>query len=184
MPNVTRQGVILAAGHGSRMGPLADRHPKSLLPVANVPLIVRHLETLQRLGVEETFIVIGHLGDAIREALGDGTAYGMGLHYVAQPQREGLAHAVGTLEERLSGPFVLLLGDIYFSFHDVQKLATQFATEEPGALLAVREVSDAAAVRRNFSVVMDGDGSIQRVVEKPVEPECLCKGCGLYIFYY
>ncbi|MCF6286158.1 MAG: NTP transferase domain-containing protein [Candidatus Hydrogenedentes bacterium] len=182
MPTGTYQGVILAAGQGSRMGPLTDHYPKALLPVTNVPLIVRHLETLRSLGIQEAFVVVGHLGQQIRDALGDGTAFGMALHYVEQERREGLAQAVGMLEAHISKPFVLLLGDIYFAFKDLVPLIEHFEFHRASAAIAVKDESDPALVRRNFSVEMNDTGQIRRVVEKPTEVASLWKGCGLYLF--
>jgi len=182
MPAGAYQGVILAAGSGNRMGALAAYCPKALLPVANRSLLTRHLETLRQLGVTEVFIVIGHLGGQIRDAVGDGRKMGMTVHYVEQPRREGLAHAVGLLEDRISKPFVLLLGDIYFEFSNLHLLLQRFATPWTGGVIAVRDECDPAAVRQNFSVESDASGRVARVVEKPEEPAVLRKGCGLYLF--
>jgi dTDP-glucose pyrophosphorylase len=127
-------------------------------------------------------VVVGHLGQQIRDALGDGAAFGMTLHYVEQERREGLAQAVGMLEAHISKPFVLLLGDIYFAFRDLTPLIEDFEANGADSLIAVKNEIDPALVRRNFSVEMDDNGQIHRVVEKPTEVASLCKGCGLYLF--
>jgi len=176
------QGVLLAAGHGSRMGTLADHYPKALLPVGNVPLIHRHLATLRDLGVQDVILVIGHLGGMIRAEVGTGAAWGLSITYVEQPERHGLAHAVGRLESHIDRPFYLVLGDIYFEFEALDALHTAFETTGAAAALAVREDGDPAAVRRNFSVETDAGGRVRRVVEKPEQPATRCKGCGLYLF--
>lgn len=176
------QGVILAAGHGSRMGALADRYPKALLPIGNVPLIHRHLATLRELGVQEVIIVVGHLGAQIEAALGDGAPWDLSITYVEQQERHGLAHAVGQLESRTTRPFYLILGDIYFEFDKLDPIRTVFEAGDVAAALAVREDGDLDAVRRNFSVEADGAGRVRRVVEKPELPATQCKGCGLYLF--
>jgi len=176
------QGVILAAGRGSRMGPLADHFPKALLPVANVPLIVRHVETLQRLGVHEIIIVVGHHASMIESALGDGRDHGVALHYVHQHERHGIAHAVAAMESHITAPFYLLLGDIYFEFTDPGAASRAFETHGAAAVLAVEHDADPAAVERNFSVALEAGGRVRRVVEKPTSTDCRCKGCGLYLF--
>lgn len=176
------QGVILAAGGGSRMGPLADRYPKALLPVANVPLIFRHVETLRSLEVHEITVVVGHHASMIEAALGDGTAFGATLRYVQQHERHGLAHAVAALESRIVAPFYLLLGDIYFEFTHLGAAARLFESEGAAAVLAVQDDAEAAAVQRNFSVAMEPGGRVRRVVEKPTDSDCRCKGCGFYLF--
>lgn len=176
------QGVILAAGQGSRMGPLTEYCPKALLPVANVPLILRHLETLHQLRVSEVFIVIGHLGDLIRAAVDAAHPPGMAIHYIEQRERHGLAHAVGMLEEHINGPFALLLSDIYFEFERLLSIVNAAPVSGTGAILAVKNEVDPARVRQNFSVETDHTGRVTRVVEKPSEVTVLRKGCGLYLF--
>lgn len=176
------QGVILAAGRGSRMGPLADHYPKALLPVANVPLICRHVETLRALEVREITIVVGHHAEMIEAALGDGQDQGVSIHYVHQIDRHGLAHAVAMLEPQITAPFYLLLGDIYFEFTHLGAAVRLFESEGAAAVLAVQDKVDPADVQRNFSVTMEPGGRIRQVVEKPTAPQVHCKGCGFYLF--
>ncbi|MBL7649653.1 MAG: NTP transferase domain-containing protein [Candidatus Hydrogenedentes bacterium] len=176
------QGVILAAGGGSRMGPLADHCPKALLPVANVPLIIRHVETLRALNVREILVVIGHHAALIEGTLGDGREHGVAIHYVQQHERHGLAHAVAALASHISRPFYLLLGDIYFEFTHLGVAARVFEAEGAAAVLAIERGAEPAAVRRNFSVDLEPGGRIRRVVEKPAEVDCRAKGCGFYLF--
>lgn len=175
-------GVILAAGRGSRMGALADHVPKALLPVCNEPLIHRHLGDLAALGVRDVLIVVGHLGDTIKRAVGDGTAWGISINYVTQVERRGLAHALGQLESHIDRPFYLILGDIYFEFDALDALHTAFADHDAVAALAVREETDLAAMQRNFSVEANPSGRVTRVVEKPAHPRTTWKGCGCYLF--
>lgn len=182
MSTPTYQGVILAAGGGTRMGPLANHYPKALLPVANAPLIHRHLDTLRDLGVTETFIVVGHLGEQIREAVGDGHPWEMTIHVVEQRERQGIAHAVAALESRIHHAFVLLLGDICYALRNPAEMMGLMQDHQAAAVLAVKMESDPAPVRRNFSVEMDEHGQVHQVVEKPDSPTTLCKGCGIYVF--
>lgn len=176
------QGVILAAGHGSRMGPFGENVPKPIAPICNKPLLGYQLEHMRGLGIEEVIIVIGHLGDRIRETLGDGSAYGVRLQYVEQTQRLGLAHAVGQLEKHIHRPFLLMLGDIYFEVDDLASMMETFERTEAAAVLAVKEEHDAEAIKRNFSVILNEDGSVRRVIEKPRKVPNKLKGCGLYLF--
>ncbi len=176
------QGVILAAGRGSRMGHLADHYPKALLPVANVPLIVRHVETLRALDVREITVVVGHHAPMIEALLGDGTAFDVSIQYVRQHERHGLAHAVAALEPHITAPFYLLLGDIYFDFTQLGAANGVFEAEGASAVLAIERDADPVAVRRNFSIDLEPGGRIRQVVEKPVDTDCRCKGCGLYLF--
>jgi N-acetyl-alpha-D-muramate 1-phosphate uridylyltransferase len=73
--------MVLAAGRGERMRPLTDHLPKPLLPVRGKPLIVHHLERLAALGVRDVVINLAWLGDTIRAALGDGSAWKLRIRY-------------------------------------------------------------------------------------------------------
>lgn len=182
MAQAKYQGVILAAGHGSRMGPFGERLPKPIAPICNKPIMVYQLEHLRAMGVEEVIIVIGHLGHRITQTLGDGSHFGLRIKYVEQEQRLGLAHAVGQLEKHLDRPFVLFLGDIFFRVNDLGLMLREFEAHGAAAILAVKEEDDIGAIKKNFSVHLRADGSVRRVIEKPRHVENRLKGCGLYLF--
>lgn len=176
------QGVILAAGHGSRMGPFGERMPKPVAPICNKPLMLYQIEHLKGLGIDDIIIVIGHLGHRITQVLGDGSEHGVRIRYVEQQQRLGLAHAVGQLERHIDRPFVLLLGDIFFEVPDLGMMVREFETHSPAAVLAVKQETDVEAVKKNFSVLLNEDGTVRRVIEKPRHVPNMLKGCGLYLF--
>lgn len=176
------QGAILAAGHGSRMGPFGEQLPKPIAPICNKPLLVYQLEHLRSLGIEDVIVVVGHLGRRIAETLGDGSAYGVRIRYVEQEKRLGLAHAVGQLEAFIDRSFVLFLGDIFFHVPDLRAMVEEFESYPCAAVLAVREEQAPEAVKKNFSVYLRNDGTVRRVIEKPRHIENMLKGCGLYLF--
>jgi len=107
--------MILAAGRGERMRPLTDHTPKPLLPVAGKPLIVWHLERLARAGFHDIVINHAHLGDEIEALLGAGDAWGVRIHYSAEPvgaleTAGGIANALHLLGNT---PFLVVNGDIF-----------------------------------------------------------------------
>ena len=109
------RAMILAAGRGERMRPLTDHTPKPLLPVGGKPLIVWHLEKLAAAGFQDVVINLGHLGEQIPVALGEGTQWGLRLHYSQEPPGAletagGIRHALPLLGD---GPFLVLNGDIF-----------------------------------------------------------------------
>jgi N-acetyl-alpha-D-muramate 1-phosphate uridylyltransferase len=73
--------MVTAAGRGERMRPLTDTLPKPLAQVAGKPLIGYHLEALARAGIGDVVINLSWLADRVRTALGDGSAYGVRIHY-------------------------------------------------------------------------------------------------------
>ena len=79
--------MILAAGRGERMRELTLVTPKPLLPVAGRPLIEHHLLRLARAGVRDIVINTSWLGEKIRDALGDGSQYGVTLRFTIEPER-------------------------------------------------------------------------------------------------
>lgn len=118
------KAMILAAGRGERMRPLTDTTPKPLLAVGGKPLIVWHLEALARAGVEEVVINHAWLGGQIEDRLGDGSAFGLRIHYSAEgtalETAGGIAKALPLLGE---APFIVLSADIFTHYPLPQLLA-------------------------------------------------------------
>jgi N-acetyl-alpha-D-muramate 1-phosphate uridylyltransferase len=109
------RAMILAAGRGERMRPLTDHTPKPLLQVRGKPLIHWHLERLAAGGVREVVINLSWLGDRLRAALGDGTRWGLHLHYseegpVPLETGGGIFRALPLLG---AAPFLLINGDAF-----------------------------------------------------------------------
>ncbi len=111
--------MILAAGRGSRMRPLTDHTPKPLLKVAGKPLIVWHLEKLKQAGFSDIVINIAWLGDQIPAVLGDGSAFGLSIHY-SDEQNEGALETAGGIVKALdllgNQPFLVISGDIWCNY--------------------------------------------------------------------
>ncbi|MGE6605711.1 N-acetylmuramate alpha-1-phosphate uridylyltransferase MurU [Halomonas sp. NPDC076908] len=108
------KAMILAAGLGKRMRPLTNHCPKPLLPVAGKPLIVHHLERLRDAGIHEVVINVSYRADQIVDALGDGSAYGVRIHWSHEttPLETG-----GGIQKALpllgKAPFLLINGDVW-----------------------------------------------------------------------
>lgn len=112
------KAMILAAGRGERMRPLTDQTPKPLLQVNGKRLIEYHLEALLAAGVEEVVINHGWLGEQIPTVLGDGSRYGVTIHYSAEPETAletagGIVQALPLLGE---APFIVVNGDVYTDY--------------------------------------------------------------------
>jgi dTDP-glucose pyrophosphorylase len=175
-------GVILAAGRGKRMFPFSEQYPKPMLPICNKPVIQHQIEVMRSLGINKVVILVGHKGFQIARALGDGSRFGVSIRYVEQTLTLGIAHAVGCLEPYVSTPFLLFLGDIFFI---PRKMETMFALLEQqggGAVLGTKEELDPAAIRLNYSVTLNPDGFVTRVIEKPRHTTNRMKGVGIYLF--
>jgi len=123
--------MILAAGRGERMRPLTDSVPKPLLPVGGKPLIQFHIDALAASGVRDIVINLAWLGSRIREALGDGSARGMHLHYsdegdVALETGGGIFNALPLLGKQ---PFLVVSGDVW-SDYPLGQLASRLAPDD------------------------------------------------------
>jgi glucose-1-phosphate thymidylyltransferase len=175
-------GAILAAGRGSRMGRLGEDIPKALLPIGNRHLIEYQIEQMRDLGLGEIAVLIGHRGYQITKVLGDGERLGVRLHYVEQTKTAGIAYALGLLEPVLDRPFMLMLGDIFFTPLDLRDMMTTFEHHDCRAVLATKTEDNALAIRKNFAILQDEGGRVQRVIEKPRHVPNRHKGVGLYLF--
>lgn len=176
-------GAILTAGEGKRIKALYPRIPKSLLPVCNKPIIQYQIEYMKDLGIHDFYIVVGHLKEKIIKLLGDGISLGVKINYVEQKRALGIAYAVGLLENYISRPFLLILGDIFFIPKNFKQLTKVFSSKEPKTLLAVAREKDPIAMQKNFAVIIErGSGQVRRVIEKPSYPTTNLKGCGIYLF--
>ncbi|WP_297442682.1 N-acetylmuramate alpha-1-phosphate uridylyltransferase MurU [Sulfurimonas sp.] len=113
------KAMILCAGRGERMRPLTDTLPKPLLEVRGKPLIVHHIQRLAKNGFKDIVINIAHLGEKIPAALGDGSQWGVRLHYSDERQSGALESAGGIKKAlKLLGeePFLVVNGDIYCDY--------------------------------------------------------------------
>jgi dTDP-glucose pyrophosphorylase len=175
-----RVGVLPAAGQGVRAYPRTVRVPKVLLEVAGTPLLVRNLQILRdQFGVEEAVVIVGYLGEQVKDLLRDGERYGIKVTYVtcADPTI-GLARGLLLAKDVVREPFVTILGDELY----VDSNHARFRTiPEPWeAACAVVETDDPRLIRKNYSVMIE-DGLVTRVDEKPVTLHGHL-GCGTYVF--
>jgi UDP-N-acetylglucosamine diphosphorylase / glucose-1-phosphate thymidylyltransferase / UDP-N-acetylgalactosamine diphosphorylase / glucosamine-1-phosphate N-acetyltransferase / galactosamine-1-phosphate N-acetyltransferase len=176
-------GIVLAAGRGTRMGRLTDTTPKPLLLVRGKPILVHILEGLA-LETAHLVIVIGYLGDRIKETIGSSFS-GVPITYVTQenPQggtldalRKGLETA-GSLEP--SGYITVYADDIHLP--EAYEHLGMHAAERPNELMLVgTSVSDKEQAKRFGVFELGPGGDIVRIVEKPADPPSSIINCGLY----
>jgi MurNAc alpha-1-phosphate uridylyltransferase len=164
--------MILAAGRGERMRPLTLVKPKPLLEAGGAPLIVHHLRALQAARFEDVVVNLSWLGDQIRTSLGDGSRYGVRLHYSDEGPEPletggGIFRALPLLG---AGPFLVLNGDVWTDI-DWSQLRDRLAPRDLAHLLLVPN----PAHNENGDFVLEGG----RIVETAGE-RCTFSGVGVY----
>lgn len=124
------QAVILAAGKGVRWRPLTSQIPKALIPIKGRPILELIIEKLRNASIRNIFVVIGTLGDKIKEYFGDGRNLGVKINYIQDKVQKGTAPALKTVEKFLKKESFLLwyvdeLAEIdlldFIDFHFKQK---------------------------------------------------------------
>jgi NDP-sugar pyrophosphorylase family protein len=161
------KAVILAAGAGTRLRPLTDTCPKPMLPIAGRPLLARTLDWLKAQGVAEVALNLHHLPEVVRGGLGDGSAWGMRLHYSYEPTLLGTAGALRTIAELLPGwfdqTFLLLYGDMLLDI----ELAGLLALHRGGGAILTMALKHTLTPHSQGMIAVDAAGRVRRFVEKP-----------------
>ena len=173
------KGLILSGGAGTRLRPITHTSAKQLVPVANKPVLFYGIEALVAADITEIGIVIApETGDEIRDAAGDGSAFGASITYIPQERPLGLAHAVLTAEDFLGdSPFVMYLGDNLLR-DGINALVDAFREHEPEALILLTRVPDPW----HYGVAELDGGRVTRLVEKPKDPPSDMALVGVYMF--
>ncbi len=166
MPDL--QAVLLIGGFGTRLRPLTDRLPKSMVPVLNRPAIEHTIGYLKQFGIRDIILTLNYLPEIIRDSLGDGERYGVNLVYCMEKEPLGTAGAVKNTAEHLKGgTFVVLNGDVFTSL-DINGMLAYHRTNRAVATIALHQVEDPSA----FGVVeMEANGRVGAFIEKPKREE-------------
>jgi len=166
------QAVILVGGQGRRLRPLTDTRPKPMMPLVDRPFVAHQLDLLRRHGVTDVVFSCGYRPDVLRGYFGDGTAAGVRLRYVVDPEPLGTAGAVRNAADLLDGSTVLVLNGDILTDLDLTALVARHRESGARGTIALTPVDDPSA----FGLVrLHDDLSVEAFVEKP-EPDQLRPG--------
>jgi len=175
------KGIIMAGGSGSRLHPVTLTVNKQLLPIYDKPMIFYPLSTLMLGGIRDILIITTAEAEAaFKSLLGDGSDLGITLTYAVQDRPNGLAEAFIIGRDFISDDqFALILGDNIFYGHGLPEQLSRAAGRKSGCSIFAYQVADPW---RYGVLVLDGDGKISGVVEKPETPPSNWAVTGLYYF--
>lgn len=175
------RALVLSGGAGTRLRPLTHTSAKQLVPVANKPVLFYGLEAIAETGITEVGIVVGidAAAEEIKEAVGDGSQFGLDVTFIPQDAPRGLAHAVLIARDFLGDEdFVMYLGD-NFIVGGIKALVDEFRRERPTAQILLTQVPDPTQLG---VAELDDHGKVIGLEEKPKEPKSDLALVGVYMF--
>ncbi len=175
------KAMALAAGKGTRLFPLTGEVPKPMAPVVDTPIIEHIFGLLATHGVDEVYVNVHYLADALLEAYGEESRVnGMSVSLSREERLLGTAGGVRRLAEKFDDTFVIVSGDALTDV-DIRELVTFHKEKDALATIALHRVFDTS----EFGVVeIDEEDSIRGFQEKPDPQEAISTlaNSGIYVF--
>ncbi|MDF5751178.1 NDP-sugar synthase [Spongiactinospora sp. TRM90649] len=176
------EAILLVGGKGTRLRPLTLGVPKPLLPTAGVPFLAHQLARARAHGVRRIVFATSYRASMFAEAFGDGSAFGLDLHYMTEETPLGTGGAIRNAADALTcgpdSPVLILNGDT-LSGHDIGAQVERHVTRGAAVTLHLTEVDDPS---RFGCVPIDDDGRVTAFLEKTPNPVTNLINAGCYVF--
>jgi NDP-mannose synthase len=170
------KAVILAGGKGRRLRPYTTTFPKPLMPIGDKPILEIILRQLKANGVDQAIMAVGHLAELIMAFFGDGSAFGLSIHYSREDTPLGTAGCLGLIKDQLDAPFLMMNGDIVTTL-DYSALVEYHKQSGAAATIALNK----RCINIDFGVVeTDAEQNIIGYHEKPTIEQYV--SMGIYVF--
>lgn len=175
-------GVILAAGNGKRLAAeLGFEQCKSLLSLDGKRLIDYSLENLAAFGVDSIYVVVGKYAEEIMRAVGE-SYKDIPISYLIQKKPIGIINALSVSLPHIKDDFVIQLSDEVFLNNRSEELKNEWKNRKNDFFCGIVKEENAARIKENYSVCVNGEMQLLSCTEKPAEVENLYKGTGYCVF--
>lgn len=164
--------VVLAAGEGKRMRPLTATRPKVMLPLANRPMMEHLVLATRDAGITDFVFVVGYGEREIRRHFGDGSELGIQIKYAPQRHQQGTADALRSARDLVTGPFIVMNGDMILKPADIADLCRKDA---PCMSTSTADHPE------DYGVVMMKNGHVTSLEEKSKQPKSNTINAGAYL---
>jgi mannose-1-phosphate guanylyltransferase len=171
---------IMCGGEGTRLRPLTFERPKPCIPIVNRPSVQHLVSHLSNLGFTDVVITLGYMAGAIEEALGDGSLFGVEIHYVHEKTKLGTAGSVKNAEEYLGGQDFLVVGGDHVTDVNLLEFYRAHQRKEPMVSIGLISIDEPA----EYGIAdIDVSYQVKRFREKPGPGEIFSNlaSTGMYV---
>jgi len=168
------KAVIIAAGKGTRMGPLTENRPKAMLPIANRPLLEHIIVAIKAAGIKDFLIVTGYCREKIIAHFGDGGSLGVNMEYIEQQRQKGTADAIATVRNSITERFLVTNGDVLAGIQDIKNILNA----KGEVVLAAKKVTSP----QEYGILYVQGNRVVKIVEKPKQSISDLANAGIYVF--